>query len=135
MEAERLVKLKKKFYIYIPGFLVIFGLMLFLPAGTFKYWQAWLFLATLFIPFLFVATYFLRKDPEFLERRLKYKEKERQEKIIIKISQVIFFIGLLIPGFDFRFHWSNVPIWLVILADIVIFISYIFIFLVFKENS
>ncbi len=70
-----------------------------------------------------------------LERRLKYKEKEAEQKIIIKIATLIFFIGFLVPGFDYRYGWSNVPIFLVILSNILIFLGYILIFFVFRENS
>jgi len=114
---------------------VVTGLLLFLPAGSLKYWQAWLFMGVLFIPFIFVVLYLIMNDPELIERRLRFKEKEAGEKLIIKLSQVIFFIGILVPGFDYRFGWSHVPVWLVILSDTVIFLGYMLVFLTFKENS
>jgi len=114
---------------------VVTGLLLFLPAGSFNYWQAWLFMGVLFIPFIFVVLYLIRNNPDLIERRLRFKEKEAGEKTIIKLSQVVFFIGILVPGFDYRFGWSHVPFWLVIAADIVIFLGYMLIFLTFKENS
>jgi protein-S-isoprenylcysteine O-methyltransferase Ste14 len=114
---------------------VVTGLLLFLPASSFNYWQAWLFMGVLFIPFIFVVLYLIRNNPDLIERRLRFKEKEAGEKTIIKLSQVVFFIGILVPGFDYRFGWSHVPFWLVIAADIVIFLGYMLIFLTFKENS
>jgi protein-S-isoprenylcysteine O-methyltransferase Ste14 len=115
--------------------IVLLGLMLFLPAGTLFYWHAWAFLCVLFIPFIFVVFYFLKNDPGLLQRRMKFKEKEVQQKLIIKLANLLFFIGILIPGLDYRYGWSNVPIMLVIFSDIVIFLGYILIFFVFKENS
>ncbi len=128
-------EIKKKIFLFFPLAIVVMMLVFFLPAGSLNFWQAWLFIGTLFIPFLFVVSYLLKHDPELLARRMHYKEKEAQEKKIIKIGQLLFFIGALVPGLDYRFGWSNVPVWLVILADIIIFLSYMFVFLVFRENS
>jgi protein-S-isoprenylcysteine O-methyltransferase Ste14 len=127
--------IKKKIirlFILIP---VALGLMLFLPAGTLCYWQAWAFIATLIIPLAFVILYFLKHDPDLLERRLRYKEKERRERVIIAIGNFLFLAGLLAPGFDRRFGWSHMPAWLSIVADAVIFASYMFVFRVYRENS
>ena len=131
---KRSSAVKKVFLVFPLAFLFI-GLMLFLPAGTFDYWQAWLFILVLFIPVVFVLSYLLKRDPELLARRMKFKEKEVHQKLIIKISSFMFFIGFLIPGFDYRFSWSSVPLWLVIAADIIILLSYLLVFLVFRENS
>ncbi len=128
-------KLVKKILLFVPLGILIVGLMLFLPAGSLGYWQAWLFMGTLFLPFFVVVFYFLKHDPEFLVRRLKFKEKEAKEKSIIKIAQLLFLIAFLVPGIDYRLGWSHVPSWLVITADFVIFISYMFVFYVFKVNS
>jgi protein-S-isoprenylcysteine O-methyltransferase Ste14 len=135
MEQSQVHNIKKKILLFFFITLIAIGLMLFLPAGSLRYWQAWLFIGTLFIPFIFVLAYFLKHDPEFLERRMKFKEKESKEKSIIKILQVSFFIGFLIPGFDYRYGWSDVPYWLVIAADIVIFLAYMLVFRTFRENS
>lgn len=128
-------KLKKKWILLFPLGFVITGLMLFLPAGTLKYWEAWAFMCVLFIPALFIMFYFLKHDPGLLQRRMKFKEKEVEQKIIIKITSLIFFIGFLIPGLDYRYGWSNVPTFLVILSDIIVFLGYLLVFFVFKENS
>jgi len=105
-----------------------------LTAGSLKYWQAWLFCVVIFAPVFFVVSYFLKRSPEFLERRMKFKEKEIEQKKIIKISNLAFFIGILIPGFDYRFGWSVVPVWLVLISDVIILAGYFLVFLVFKEN-
>ena len=126
--------LGRKVVLYFAAALAATGLMLFVPAGTLDYWQAWLFIAVLFTPVFFVAVYFLKKDPGFLERRLMLSEKEKQQKAIILASQVILLIAILIPGLDRRFGWSVVPSGLVILSDLVFLLGYFLTFLVFKEN-
>lgn len=135
MERSKLCNIKKKVFLVFLLAILIIGLMLFLPAGSLDYWQAWLFMGALLIPFVFVVSYFLKHDHEFLERRMRFKEKRAAEKTIIKIGQILFFIGFLIPGFDHRYGWSSVPSWIVILSDVLIFSAYMVVFLVFKENS
>jgi protein-S-isoprenylcysteine O-methyltransferase Ste14 len=114
---------------------VFIGLMLFLPAGTLDYWQAWIYCAVLFIPMFFVVFYFLKKNPELLERRMRMKEKEEKQKTIIKIGYILFFIGFIIPGLDYRYHWSDVPDLIVISANAIVLAGYIFFFFVLRENS
>jgi len=128
-------KLRKKMVLFLILALIGLGLAFFLPAGSLGYWQAWLFMGVLFTPVVFVISYFLKRDPQLLERRMQFKEKEIHQKNIIRISIYVFVIGLLIPGFDYRFGWSNVPVWLVIAADVLVFAGYVLIFFVFKENS
>lgn len=129
------VNLKKKIFLFFPLGVIVVGLMLFLPAGSLKYWQAWVFIGILFIPCIFVALYFLKHDPELLVRRMRFKEKEVQQKTIIKIANLFFLIGFLIPGLDYRYGWSNVSSPVVILSDAIIFLGYLIVFFVFKENS
>ncbi len=75
--------LKKKIPVMFLGALAVVGLMLFLPAGTLDYWQAWVYMGILFIPMLFVLTYFLKKDPKVLERRIKLREKESRQNALV----------------------------------------------------
>lgn len=128
-------KLKRMIFLLFPLGIIVMGLMLFLPSGSLNFWQAWVFMATLFVPVIFVVSYFLKHDPALLERRMQFKEKEVRQKLIIKIASLLFFTGILIPGFDYRYGWSDVPVWLVILSDVVIFLGYAIVFLVFRENS
>jgi protein-S-isoprenylcysteine O-methyltransferase Ste14 len=124
-----------KVALYFAGALVAAGLMLFLPAGTLDYWQAWLFLAVLFVPVSLVAVYFLKNDPGFLERRLMLKEKERQQKAIILAGQAVLLVAILVPGLDRRFGWSFVPPELVLFADLVFLFGYCLTFRVFQQNA
>jgi protein-S-isoprenylcysteine O-methyltransferase Ste14 len=129
-----LKSLKKKLAIRFFLFPLILSLFLFLPAGTFNYWQVYLYFVVLMGPLIFVVRYFLKNDPEFLVHRMTMKEKEREQKKIISISNVVFFIGFLVPGFDRRFGWSDIPASVVIAADILVVVSYLFIVYVFKTN-
>lgn len=124
----------KKILVFFPLAFVAGGIMLFVPAGTLDYWQAWLFLAAMFAPVFFVCAYFLKNDPDFLERRLKFREKGKQQRKIIDASKVIFFIAFLVPGLDRRFGWSAVPSELVVFADIVFLLGYFLTFMVFNQN-
>jgi len=127
--------LKKKIIIMFSMVPVILGLFILVPAGTFNYWQFYLYLAILLVPMIFVMFYFLKNDPAFLERRLKAKEKEKEQIVIQIVFSLIFFSGFVIPGLDKRFGWSNVPVFIVIIADIVVLLGYLLIFFVFKQNS
>lgn len=108
--------------------------MLFLSAGTFAYWQAWVYLAVLIIPMSFVLAYLLNHAPELLERRMRLKEKEPAQKLIIVIAFFCFFFAFLLPGLDHRFAWSQVPAVTVIVADVLVLLGYGIVFLVFREN-
>ncbi len=125
---------KKAVLIYIAAAIVL-CLFFFLPAGTFDYWQAWAYMAVTLVPAAFVFHYFINKDPVFLERRLKLKEKQARQKTVVKFGGVIFAIGFLIPGLDRRFGWSHVPPEMSIAADIIVLLGYMMVFLVFKENA
>ena len=125
---------KKALLLFMAAFAALCS-MFFLPAGTLDYWQAWVYLAIVLVPAAFVISYFLKNDPEFLERRLKTKEKEKEQALVQKFGLIIFLIGFLIPGLDRRFGWSDVPFGFVLAADAIVFLGYALIFLVFKENS
>jgi protein-S-isoprenylcysteine O-methyltransferase Ste14 len=110
-------------------------LAFFLPAGTFNYWQAWLYIAILYLVTLLLIGYLLKNDPDLVRRRMQMKEKRIQQKVIIKFSILFFTLTFLLPGFDQRFGWSRVPVWLMIAADILLFLSYYLVFLTMRENS
>lgn len=129
-----LARLKKTVAVRISLFMIVMGLMFFWPAGTFRYWQAWAYIALLFIPMLFVMAFLLKKDPELLERRMRTREKEPAQKAIVKLSFLIFAGAFLLPGFDRRFGWSAVPFVVIAIADIVILAGYGLFALVMKEN-
>src|SRR5437899_2398462 len=117
-------------------FAVLFvAAFLFIPAGSFRYWQGWVFMALLFLPTPITSVYFLKRDPQLVERRLRTEEKSRAQKTIIRWAQLIVFASLLIPGLDYRFGWSRVPLWLTILCQVLVFAGYLITLWVMKENS
>jgi len=125
---QLLIKVLVRFVLAI----IILSLIFFLPAGSIKFWEAWVYMGILFTPMIFVLIYLLKKDPEF---RMKIKEKEKPQKVFVKLSILVFFIAFIIPGFDYRFEWSEVPFVVIIIADLFIFIGYLLFFLVLKENT
>jgi protein-S-isoprenylcysteine O-methyltransferase Ste14 len=118
---------------FIPGIFVLSAMFL-IPAGTFAYWEAWIYMGVLFIPMFFVFIYLIRNEPELLARRMKMREKEAEQKLIIKLSYIPFLVAFLLPGFDKRFGWSNVPVAVAVIADFLVLISYGIFFLILKEN-
>jgi protein-S-isoprenylcysteine O-methyltransferase Ste14 len=113
---------------------VMMALLFFLPARTIYFWEAWVFMALLFIPAICLLFYLSRKDPELLEKRMKMKEKEKEQKLLMKISSLFFIGALLLPGFDKYYGWSSIPLWLKIFADIMVFLGYIMFFVVLMQN-
>jgi protein-S-isoprenylcysteine O-methyltransferase Ste14 len=135
MTKQEMKSLIKKIIIrfsFIPLFL---GVFILLPAGTFNFWQVYVYFAVLAVPMILVLFYFLKKDPLFLERRTRAIEKEKQQKIIQLVFSLIFLFGFIISGFDRRFGWSDAPIYIIIVSYLIIFSGYLIIFFVFKQNS
>lgn len=118
----------------VVGVLFI-GALLFLPAGTFNYWQAWVWLATQFIPMGISLVYLVKIDPALLERRTRTNEMRPEQRRIIIASVIYFLIIFILPGFDVRYGWSNVPAWLCLAADGVVLASYMLYILVLKTNT
>jgi protein-S-isoprenylcysteine O-methyltransferase Ste14 len=109
--------------------------LLFLPAGTFAYWPAWVYLLIILVPMSFVLIYLLRNDPELLERRMRTRERQAAQKWVVGLSLVYFLVVFTLPGLDYRNNWSNVPAAVIIAADVIVLLGYGLIFLVFRENS
>lgn len=127
-------KLKKSVSLRVFLVFVFLALMFFLPAGTIRYWEAWVYLTVLFTCAMFVIVYLFRRDPQLLERRMKMKEKEPEQKMIVKIGSVLFAVAFLVPGFDQRYGWSSVPLPTVLMADGFIVVGYLLFIRVLKEN-
>lgn len=124
---------KLKAYLVPIIIMIVLGVVLFLPAGSLRFWEAWIWWSIISVLTLFITAYLLKKSPGLLSRRMQYKEKETTRKPPAFLK--LYLLGYLIPGFDFRFHWSNVPLWIVIISNAIVFLGYTFIILVFKENS
>lgn len=117
------------------GGIVMFMLLFLLPAGTWRYWQAWMYIGILFVPMLFVLAYFMKNDPGLLERRMKMREERGEQRRIIGLSTLTFILAYILPGFDIRYGWSNMPAWVSILAGVVLFLSYLLVFRTMQVNS
>ncbi len=115
--------------------IVLVGAMLFLPAWTFDYFGAWLFLGILFIPMLIMGIVMFLKTPELLEKRLANKEKESAQKGVVGISALMFLGGFILSALDFRFGWSSVPLWLMLSAAGVFLVGYALYAAVLRENA
>ena len=119
---------------FICGILCV-ALLIFLPAGTLEFNRGWLFIAVLFLPILIMGIVLLIKAPLLLEKRLNAKEKEDTQKGVVAFSGLIFVVGFIIAGLDFRFSWSVVPKWLVITAVLLFLASYLIYTEVMRENA
>src|ERR1035438_9957636 len=111
---------------------------LFLPAQTFDYWEAWIFLSVFFFPVLAITLYLIKRDPKLLERRVNAgpsAEKERSQKIIQFLAAIAFIMIFTFSAIDHRFRWSMVPVYLVVVGDILVALGLLIVFFVFKENS
>jgi protein-S-isoprenylcysteine O-methyltransferase Ste14 len=117
---------------------VVMSLMLFIPAGTIHYWQAWIYLSIFTGASLLTTVYLQKRDPALLARRLRggpSAEKRLTQKIIMLFTSIGFIALLVISALDYRFGWSHVPIVVVIAGDFLVAIGFYFIFLVYRENT
>ena len=119
---------------YLLG-LIFVALLIFLPAGTIWYWNGWLFIGLLFIPMFLLGVVLLIKAPDLLEKRLNDKEKEDDQKLVVALSLLMFLAGFILSAVDFRFGWSNVPIVVVIVAAVILLVSYGMYAEVMRENQ
>jgi protein-S-isoprenylcysteine O-methyltransferase Ste14 len=119
---------------FVTG-LVLIALLLFLPAGTICYWNGWLLIGILFIPMLAVGIVMMLRNPELLEKRLKAKESEGEQKTVIVLSGVMFFAAFVVAGLNYRFGWIVMPRWTVIAAAIVFLAAYLMYAEVLRENT
>jgi len=120
------------------GLLFLFA-VLFLPAGTLKFWQGWAFMVVNLAATLCFCLYFYKDDPQLLERRMLRKEKVGAQKIIMLIVKLLSVPVYMLPGFDYRFGWSRsytgpVPWWLTLLALLLVPACYLLFFWVLKAN-
>ena len=115
--------------------IVLVGLPLFLSAGSFAYWNAWLFMGILFIPMFIAGLILMKKNPYLLERRLDVKEKQSEQKTVIALSGIMFLSGFIVAGLDYRFQWIKLPNWLVIVGAVIFLIAYGLYAEVLRENT
>src|SRR6516225_904121 len=129
MQMNLKLRLAIQFGLSIP----ILGGLLFAPAGSLVFWQAWVFMALFFTASPLLAVYFYRRDPALLERRLETKELLSEQKLFRRLWILLWIAGLLLPGFDYRYGWSrtflgSVPFWLTVAAQVLVLCSYFVVF-------
>ena len=118
----------------LSGMLIV-GLVLFLPAGSWNYFNGWLFCGLLFLPMLVLGALLLWKAPALLEKRLNTKEQEKPQMAVVAVSSLLFLAACVAAGLDFRFGWTHVPIWLVCLAAVLQLAAYGLYAEVMRENA
>ena len=108
---------------YMAGIILV-GLMVFLPAGTFSYPGGWLFMGLLFVPMLILGIVLLMKAPDLLAKRLNNKEEQEEQKKVVGLSGLMFLAGFIICGLDFRWGWTMVPSVIVVMAAVMLLAGY-----------
>ena len=119
-------------------FIPIFFALLLAPAWSLNYWQAWVYGVVFFITTTAIGIYFLRRDPRVVERRMRVgpaAEREPTQKIIMTVVLAGFVLLLVVPGFDHLWHWSSVPAWLVLAADVFVVLGLLGTAVVVRQNS
>ena len=119
---------------FLLGILLV-GVILFLPAGTLNYPNAWLFMGLLFVPMLCLGIVLFIKAPDLLAKRLNHKEQEKTQRGVVAVSGLLFLIGFVVSVLDFRFGWSHVPVWGVIIASVLFLAGYGMYGEVMRENA
>lgn len=114
---------------------ILVGILVFLPAWTINYPNGWLFMGILFIPMFIVGIVLFIKSPFLLEKRLNNKEKQKTQQGVVKLSGLMFLGGFIVSSLDFRFGWSKVPVWVVIVAVGLFLIGYVMYAFVLKQNA
>ena len=114
---------------------VLVGLLIFLPAGTFAYFNGWLFMGILFVPMFLAGLVMMAKNPKLLESRLDAKEKETEQSLVVKLSGLMFLAGFIVAGLGVRYGWYTLPKPVVIVSAVVFLIAYILYAEVLRENT
>lgn len=119
---------------FVLGVIVI-GILLFLPAGSFQYWNAWLFMGILFVPMFLAGIVMMIKNPQLLKKRLYAKEKQAEQSLVVKLSGLMFVAGFVIAGLNFRFQWIILPDQVVWTGAVFFLLSYLLYAEVLRENT
>ena len=119
---------------FLCGLLMV-GLLIFIPAGTFAYAYGWLLMGLLFVPMLIAGFVMYFSSPAFLAKRLDAKEKQATQKGVLAFSGLMFIAGFVVAGLDFRFGWSQMPVWVIITASVLFLVAYALYAEVMRENA
>jgi protein-S-isoprenylcysteine O-methyltransferase Ste14 len=130
--------LNSKAWLSLLGLAFVMGVLMFVPAGTCAYWQAWVYLAVFFSAAALITMYLMKRDPALLRRRMSggpTAEREPTQRVIMLFASLGFVSLLAVPGFDHRFSWSVVPVSAVVVGDVLTAVGFYLIFLVYRENT
>ncbi len=127
-------KLFQQALVKFLGGLLTVGLLLFLPAGTFAWWQGWLLIGILFVPMFIAGLVMMQKSPDLLRKRLDVREKESEQKAVIALSGLMFLTAFIAAGLNFRFQWIVLPAWVSWAAATVFLLAYALYAEVLREN-
>ncbi len=119
---------------FLFGILLV-GLLVFFPAGTLRFFQGWLFMGILFIPMFAAGLVMMTKNPGLLESRLNAKEKQSDQSLVVKLSGLMFLVGFIVAGLDFRFGWLTLPKGISVGAAVVFLAAYVLYAEVLRENT
>lgn len=119
---------------YLAG-VVIVAAMLFLPAGSWDYWQGWLLMAILFVPISIVGVVLMSRRPELLRKRLRAKESDSKQDVVVKLSGLLFVASFVLAGLNWRYGWMLLPDWSVWLAAVAFVLCYALYAEVLRENA
>lgn len=114
---------------------VLVGVLIFLPAGTLRFPAGWLLMSILFVPMFLAGLVMLAKDPRLLQSRLKAKESQREQDLVVKLSGLMFIAGFVVAGLDFRFQWLPLPGWVKWVAAALFLVAYLLYAEVLRENT
>ena len=114
---------------------VLVGALIFLPAGSFKFFNGWLLMGVLFVPMFAAGIVMMVKNPELLKKRLNAKEKLKTQSTVVKLSGLMFIAGFLLAGFGYRFHWYTLPRYAVIIGGVLFLLAYALYGEVLRENA
>lgn len=130
MDSKLFVKAITKF---LSG-LILVGLLLFLPAGTFAFTQGWLLMGILFVPMFIAGLIMMKKSPELLRKRLNVREEQAEQKTVIALSGLMFLASFIVAGLNFRFGWIRLPLWVSYAAALLFLAGYVLYAEVLREN-
>ena len=131
MDTKLFLQALTKFHLGV----IIFGLLIFLPAGSFHYWQGWLMMGILFVPMFVAGLILMVKNPDLLRKRLNAKEEEKEQKAVVALSGVMFVASFVVAGLNWRFQWLVLPEWAVWLAAALFLFGYVLYGIVLRENT
>ena len=114
---------------------IIFGLLIFLPVGSLQYWQGWLLMGVLFVPMFIAGIVMMVKNPELLRKRLNAKEEEKEQKIVVVLSMLMFIAAFVVAGLNWRYQWIVLPDWTVWIAAALFLFGYVLYAEVLRENT